>query len=335
VGDENPYENATRFNTSTEWLSDQKPVDLDLDGMADYAQSMKRIQENLRNELGYVDDLHSVPVQAWEGAVLGEADYVRTRMGDNATELNEYIRRLSDALLNIGMAAQTVADTYASTDGWSAASLNTVLFAFADPGATRPAGLHPMVGNKTYDEWMAEAEANAGAPGAESPDWGNPSSWESRENPDGSTTQTATTADGHRMEITTLPSGATTTTIFGPNGNRISTTGTQVSTSSGSYYHSTTTTQTRDGQVVSSTTRTSVAGSGSTETVVTHDAQGNETGRRTVTTETNDDGSQTVTTRDASGNVTDEVRTAPQTTGGPDADESPRQRAYETIPDMY
>lgn len=335
MGDENPYENATRFNTSTDWLNDQKPVDLDLDGMADYAQSMKRIQENLRNELGYMDDLHSIPINAWEGAVLGEADYVRTRMGDNATELSEYIRRLNDALLNVGMAAQTIADTYASTDGWSAVSLNTVLYAFADERASRPAGLPSFVTGETYKDKMREAEAAAGPPAANSPDWGNPSSWDTRENADGSTTQTATTADGHRMVIITSPSGSTTTTVYGPNGARISMTGTQVSTASGSYYHSTTTTETRDGHVVSSTTRSTVAGSANTETVVTRDAHGTETGRRTITTETNEDGSQTVTTRDAAGNITEQVQTAPQTAGGPSADESPRQRAYDTIPDMY
>lgn len=334
MGDENPYENATNFNTSTGWLNDQKPVDLDLDGMADYAQSMQRIQENLRNELGYIDDLHTVPIKAWEGAVLGEADYVRTRMSDNATELSEYIRRLNDALLNIGMAAQTIADTYASTDGWSAVTLNTVLYAFADQDASRPAGLPSRVTGETYEDKMREAQA-AGPPPANSPDWGSPTSWDTRENADGSTTQTATTADGHRMVITTMPSGSTTTVVYGPDGNQIRTTGTRVSTSSGSYYHSTTTTETRDGQVISSTTRTSVAGSGNTETVVTRDAQGNETGRRTVTTETNDDGSQTVTTKDANGNITDQVRTAPQTAGGPDADQSPHQRALDDIPGMY
>jgi len=341
VGDENPYESATSYNTSTEWLADQKAVDLDLDGMADYAQSMKRIEGNLRNELGYVDDLHQVPMEAWRGPVLGEAEYVRTRMGDNASELSQYIQRLGAAMLNVGMAAQTIADTYGSTDGWSAASLNAVRFAFVEYGATRPAGLPSYVEGKTYEQVMAEQAAASGGPTAQSPAWGSPTSWETRENADGSTSQIAMTDDGHRMVITTSAPGvhpaATTTTIYGPNGARISSSGTQVAQSSSSYHHSTTTTTTQDGRVTGSTTRSTVAGSANTETVVTHNADGVETNRRTVTTVTHDDGSQTVTTRNADGKVTDEVRVGPQTAGGPtgEVENTPYKRALDNIEGMY
>ncbi|MFC0529914.1 hypothetical protein [Phytohabitans kaempferiae] len=234
MGEENPYQSATNFNTRTDWLSDQKPVDLNLDGMGDFAQNMQTIHDNLRDELGYVHDLHSVPMKAWEGIVLGEASFVRTRMGDNAKELSHYLQRLSSALLNIGMAAQTIADTYGAADGFSAIELNTVRYAFAEPGAARPSGLSPLVTGETYEEKMAAIRPTAGAP-----------------------------------------------------------------------------------------------------PVTRREPRGGETPRRTVTTETHADGSQTVTTRNAEGEVTEQVRTAPQTAGGPGVNDSPRQRALDSVEGMY
>jgi hypothetical protein len=338
----NPFQDSTNQNTSTTWLGDQKPVDVDLDGMGDYAQSMKRIHDNLMNELGYVDDLASRPMTAWAGPVLGEADYIRTRMRDNSTEFTEYLKRLRDALLNIGMAAQTIADTYASTDGTSATSINTVLFAFADPGASRPSGLPSFVTGETYADKMRELEAQqAGqAPAAGSPEWGNPERWESVEGSDGTVTQTATTADGHRMEIVTTGTGTgavtTTTTVFAPNGTRLSASSQRTTTASYPYGTITTTTDTRDGQVTGTTTRSSYTGGpGMTETVTTSDAQGNETSRTTVSTETHSDGSQTITTRNAAGEVIDQVRVGAQTADGTGLDETPRQRALDSIPGMY
>jgi hypothetical protein len=341
VAEENPYQDATDHNTSTTWLADQQPVDLDLDGLAEYAKSMKRIQENLVGELGQLADLARLPTAAWAGDVLGEADYVRTRMGDNSIEMSQYLQRLRDALLNIGMAAQTVADTYASTDGWSAASLNTVLFAFADPRASRPNGLPPFVTNTTYADKKREFEAqqNGAAPAPTSPDWGNPQSWTQRQNADGSVTQIATTADGHRMEITSTGTGAvtTTTTVFGPNGAQLSTSSQRNATTSWQYGSTTTTTDTRDGKVTGSTTRstTNTGGSATTETVTTRDPKGTETSRTTVVTETHDDGSQTITTRNAKGEVVDEVRVGPQTAGGPGPGSSPYKQALDGIPGTY
>ncbi len=338
----NPFQDSTDYNTSKTWLDDQKPVDIDLDGMADYAQSMKRIHDNLMGELGYVDDLATRPLTAWAGPVLGEADYISTRIRDNSTEFNEYLKRLRAALLNIGMAAQTVADTYASTDGTSATSINTVMFAFAQPGASRPSGLPSYVTGETYADKVRELEAQqAGqAPAAASPDWGRPERWESEEAPDGTVTQTATTADGHQMVIVTTGTGTgavtTTTTILAPNGTRLSASSQRTTTASYPYGTITTTTDTRDGQVTGSTTRSTYSGApGMTETVTTSDAQGNETSRSTVSTETHSDGSQTITTRNAAGEIIDQVQVGAQTANGTGLDETPRQRALDSIPGMY
>lgn len=212
MGDENPYQLATKANTNTDWLSDQTPVDVDIRGMGDFAQNMKTIQGNLTSELGYVDDLHTVPMKAWEGTVLAEAEFVRTRMSENATELTQYLQRLSTALLNIGMAAQTIADTYGATDGFSAIDLNAVQFAFAEPGAKRPAGLPSHVTGETYRQKLAAAQPaqqpqqpRPGTP-AQPPGQGKRYTETVRTNPDGTQTVTRKDSDGKVVEqVRTAP----------------------------------------------------------------------------------------------------------------------------------
>jgi YD repeat-containing protein len=169
MGEQDSYKKATEVNTRTDWLSDQKEVDLDPDGMADFAQTMKTIQDNLQSERLRLTDLNTVPMKAWDGPVLGEADFLRTRMAENATELSQYLARLATGLLNIGMAAQTISDTYGAADGFNAIELNTVRYAFAEPGANRPAGLPGFVTGETYAQKMAAATRPGATPPGEQP----------------------------------------------------------------------------------------------------------------------------------------------------------------------
>lgn len=195
---QDPYQRATKYNTSTDRLEGGKLLDLDLDGMGDFAQNMTTLQGNLNNNLRYVTQLLTVPMDAWHGPVLGEADFVRTRMRENATELTQYIQKLSSALQNIGMAAQTIADTYGAADGFSAIELNTVRYAFAEPGANRPGGLSPLVTGETYEQKLAAATGTGDKPsqtGGQPPQTGpakTPKAGETpvapKKNPDGTET---------------------------------------------------------------------------------------------------------------------------------------------------
>jgi len=61
----NPYAEQTEANTNTNWLDDQKPVDVDPDGLTGYAKSMLTIQGNVTGQLGDLSLLGSTPSRAW------------------------------------------------------------------------------------------------------------------------------------------------------------------------------------------------------------------------------------------------------------------------------
>src|SRR3712207_2066348 len=137
----NPYESQTTANTKPDWIYDDghKDVDANLDGMAHYAKNMKIVADNLRGNAGELDLLGTLPTQAWEGGALPEGLYSRHLLMNNYAEFRQYLAYLQQALLNIGSAAQTIAVSYAGTDGWSAADLNSVNFAYG-ASEKRPSG---------------------------------------------------------------------------------------------------------------------------------------------------------------------------------------------------
>ena len=321
----NPYREASRTNARTGWLDDQKPVDVDPEGLTGYAKNMKTIMENLTSHQGYLTMLASVPNQAWEGPVLGDAGYARGRFLGNYTELMNYISHLAIALINIGNAAQTVADAYSGTDGHSAASLNAVLFAFGEPNATRPSGLPPWLG-KTYFQDLHERRAQGTEAAADPAMFGDEGTWTERRNADGSVTQIAYGPNGQRMEITSfsIPGGGgtiTTTVIKDSSGKELSRTSENRTTYMDGNSVVTSTTSYSNGQRTGTTTETVTYGDGgrvtseSTENT-SYGPDGRPTGTTSTTTETDpDDGSQTTTQRRGDV-VTRETEVGEQTDGG-------------------
>jgi hypothetical protein len=289
-GEQNSYQDQTNQNTSTTWLDDQKPVDLDLDGLVDYAKDMKLIQGNLNHKTGNLDVITSLRAAAWKGAVLPEAACAADVVQANYGELRQYLMYLGTALLNVGMAAQTVADAYASTDGWSAASLDAVEFAFCDPGAQRPTSLPTWVTGKTWlDAYLEAQQAGEGAPGT----GGTWTDQGQTAGPGGATTHTAVRSDGTTRTITTfsVPGGGPTIV--------------------------TTTVTSRDGTVLfqqSEQTTTIRNGTSQTATTVSYDGEGHRTGSQRVTTESTC-GEDTITTvrQNAKGQTTS--TTVDHTTG--------------------
>ncbi|SCE91941.1 hypothetical protein GA0070216_103129 [Micromonospora matsumotoense] len=338
TGGTNPYQQETNQNTRTDWLADQKPVDVDPDGLVDYGKNMVTIQENLQGHSGRLSQLGQLPQSAWDGNALPEGTYIRGQLTLNYGEFQQYLTYLGVALTNIGMAAQTVADAYANTDGWSAASLDAVRFAFGDTDAPRPAGLPPFVSGKTWWDQYFETVSSGQTSTAPTPeqfvDQGKP-----QVAPDGSITYTALGPGGvvRTMVQRPLPGGTGTVTV--------------------------TTTADATGKVLdSSTTRTStiVTGNSTVVTTTTTDAEGRRTGGsrettsyaadggRTVTSEQLDateqptskkvdehhaDGTRTVTTTDGRGTVTQELHVG-QDTEGVDPSEltdSPTKQALDEI----
>ncbi|MEV6345999.1 hypothetical protein [Actinoplanes sp. NPDC051851] len=151
-----PFANETGANTAA-WPGDGPAVEADLDGMRGYAGLMRGAQRDLAGRGTHLSDLHDLPVTAWEGDVLGEAAVLRDRITANASEFTTYLDNLGRSLLNIGCAAQTIADMYESGDAAAAASLTDVLFAYGDTSVPRPDGLPAGVG-RTYLEALAEGD---------------------------------------------------------------------------------------------------------------------------------------------------------------------------------
>jgi hypothetical protein len=320
----NPYREETRANTSTTWLGDQQPVDVDPEGLSGYAGNMVTIMENLMSHQTYLTMLASVPHQAWEGPVLGDAGYARARFLANYTELMNYLSHLALALNNIGNAAQTVADAYSGTDGHSAADLNAVLFAFGVPGANRPAGLPSIIG-KTYFQDLIERRTQGGESAAAPAMFGDEGTWDERTNADGSVTQIAHGPNGQRMEITSfsIPGGGgtvTTTVIYGSGGRVLSRTSENRSTYMDGNSVVTSTTTSSDGRRTGSTTETVTYGDGgrvtseSTENVQ-YGPDGSEAARSSTTTTTESDGSQ-VTEQRRGDEVIRRTEVGEQTSGG-------------------
>ncbi len=306
----NPYQEQTGHNTDTAWLDGHKPVDVDIDGMVDFAKNMVTVKGNLDGSTSYLDLLGSLPSQAWEGGVLGEAAYIAQRMGFHYAEFMQYVMFLSQGLNNIGMAAQTIADAFQGTDGWSAATLDTVEFAYGDTGRGAPPGLPTGFPTKTWQQAFDENAAKGnGAMSGQLDQW----TVQSTVSAGPATITTYVNQDGLTRTITAY-GGTTTTTLKAADGNVISSSS---QTSSTELVGNTvvTTTAFYDGKgnrTGSRTEETTSSGGQVTEhRTETRAPDGTVTGTKTTTT--NSDRTQTITT--TRGNDTRVVEIGEQTEG--------------------
>ena len=322
-GTTNPYARQTAANTDPARLGDGRKVDVDLDGLAEYAKHMQDTQFDLLGRIPKLRHLLAMPNAAWEGAVLGEAAYVRHTMISNAGELTRYLQNLAAAVNNIGMAAQTVADIYASSDTSSAQSLDAVKFAFGDQNVPRPPGVPDWVG-KTYWESVWEERAKAGAPPlpADSDAWSAPTETSTPYQ----NTQVSVATNGQRREIVTthVPGSSmvvVTTTVYGPDNKILATSSERTTTytttgaNGGATTVHTSTESSRDGKVTGTSDRstTYVGGKEVEEVATSKDPNGTRTGETRETVGA--DGSTTTTTTNGKGEVTDQVVIGPQTEG--------------------
>jgi hypothetical protein len=324
-----PYQSATDKNTSATWLDDAKPVDVHLHGMVDYAKNVETVKDNLSSHRQRVSgDMGNAVPGAFAGG-FPEIAYAASLHGQNLAEFQQYLNFLGFALMNVANAAQTIADCYSSTDGWSAASLDAVNFAYGDPSAKRPAGLPPGLGQTWSDAYykaMAKQQEDAAKGGGDD----SAHNWKLSSNytgTDGSEHMTYTDQYGNTKTIVVLHQGnTTTTTVTTPKG----TTTTVASTYTYPYGSVTTTTVTGpDGHPRTSTVNTSSVGN--TSVVSNVDDKGHTTSSKTTTY--NSDGSQTVTTRtyDDKGNVqnTDSVTYGQEAPGVGNSVDSPTKQAID------
>jgi hypothetical protein len=285
----NPYSDQTKANTHTPWLAEGPPVDVDLDGLREYAKLMMKAQLDLSNRRTHLSQLFELPTTAWDGDVLGEAAAIRSQMSANASEFNTYLANLGQSLMNIGSAAQTVADIYEHGDAVSAASMNDVLFAFGDKSVPRPHGLPSYLG-KTYADALMEG-AKEGGPAADSAEWQDQGTV--AQGPY-QTLQTSVAGGQRRtIETTTLPNSGTTivtTTVYDQKGHVVSTFTTRTETTYDSRTNVQTTKETTSsGKTVtgtSTTAKTYADGQVVREVTTSADADGVVTGRKTSSVNT-------------------------------------------------
>ncbi|HEU4421339.1 MAG TPA: hypothetical protein VFR67_02230 [Pilimelia sp.] len=330
---DNPYQDQTDANTSLTWLGDQKKVDLDLDGIREYAANMVTVKENLSSHTGYLDLLGQLPTDAWEGGVLGEGAYMRQQMMNNYGELRQYLAHLSTALDNIGMAARTVADLFSSTDGWSAADINAVNWAFGDKSATRPDNVPSYIGDTYWDKYFEAMNDPEGAPPADSGAWVDQGQ---TVGPGGMVTQTAIGPNGQIKKIvTSTPPGGgaitVTTTIYNARGEVVSTSSSRTSTYlDGNTVVTRTVTTDGSGQTTGTKEDRTTYSDGTVvaESSESRNADGDVTS--STTTRTNDDGTQTTTATSGDGPART-TTTGPQTPGVTGVPDSPTQQALEDI----
>jgi hypothetical protein len=306
---DDPYASQTKANTDKGWLADEKPVDVKLGSLVDFAKQTEIIRGNVHDHLGYLSPLVQLPNKAWSGPVLGEAVAAKSLALDNYREFMQYARFLQQALYNVGSAAQTIADIYNATDRWAAADLNAVKWALGDQSVPRPAGAPPGLGKTWLDAYLESMkQGDPGAPAA-------PEQWTDlgeTHNADGSITQTAV-LNGQTRKITTWNDGGvtkvkveapdgtvtwmTTASQWGPGNSRLENTVVTV-----------------NGKVTGSTL---VTNSSSSVTTSHYDGAGHETSRTVAQTDVNGSVTETNTSYDAkgAGKVTSKVTTGPQTPG--------------------
>ncbi|WP_433829072.1 hypothetical protein ACQP2E_07080 [Actinoplanes sp. CA-015351] len=278
MGTENPYPEQTSANATAPWLRGGPAVDVDLDGLREYARLLSSQQADMAARSGYLTPLTDMPATAFNGDVLGEADAVRAGLQANAAELGSYLSKLAESLGNVANAAQTIAESYRSGDAVSAASLNDVLFAFGDKSVPRPAGLPENLGATYLEQQMA---GTAAPPPADSALWQQGpitpvSAYQ--------TNQTSTGPNGERREVSTVtaPGGVTTatTTIVDRNGETVSASSTRTSARvDGPVRTTTVETFAADGKLTATTeTKTRYDGTSVTEqSTETVDAEGRTT----------------------------------------------------------
>ncbi|WP_194904685.1 hypothetical protein [Catenulispora rubra] len=314
AGTPNPYATQTTVNTQFGWGGGSQPLSVDIHGLGDYAVDMKNIADFEHDHM-QMQLLMDGITKAWPaGPVLPEAMWACEQFEHNVEEFTQYLQNLYNAVYNIGFAAQSIADCYSGTDGWSAADVNAVDYAFGD-NVTRPAGWFAG-DDKT---WLQVQAANhQGDQGTAPPVWVSQTTTKS-----GNTTITVSTDKlGHTqtVKVTTNPDGSSVMVFTGIDG-KTTTTTSQVQT-----VGNTQTTVTREnGEITGSTTvvtadRRAPGGDGVLHVVTTTklDSGGKEVGRTVVTTYTGPEGPSTdIATYGADGTLLSEVATGAPTASAP------------------
>jgi hypothetical protein len=124
--------------------------------------------EYLAKPLVSLQQMNQLAFQAFEGSSAGgqfaEGPMMIAAVQSNSVVFGDFMHDLMLGVRAIANAAQVCADTYQGADNDNAGGIDTINYAFADPGATRPHGLSSQVGSHTLmDMVLAQEQQNGGA----------------------------------------------------------------------------------------------------------------------------------------------------------------------------
>lgn len=240
------------------------------------------------------------------GGVNPECALVAEIQKQHNANFTKFFSDLMKGLQNIGQAAQVIADSYQGTDARSAADVNCVNFAFADPDAKRPKGLPSSIG-KTTDEIEMEQQASLSEAQTTDPDdWASMATSVDSASGTGYSYATYTFADGSKVSATGNPTESGTGTV------------------------ETITITDASGRVISKQTTTQ---QGNTETVneetTTYDGKTPSTSSHSTTTVTNADGSEDITIKSGDSEITQKVPASSSGSSNDDTDKGPMQKVID------
>jgi len=213
--------------------------------------------------------------QPTDAGVFPEGVYAARLLRWRQSDFQHFVTDVLEGIRNIGSAAAVIAEIYENADSESAADINDVAFAFADPGAKAPPGFRPVESWSEYEQRMAEQSGETVMSAS-----GDDSNAQVHHLASGVTLYIYPDGSTKMVTVTTKPSGSsyqsdskiTTTTIYAPGGKVVSTTTEERFTAYGGAEVSRTTTTRGDER----------NGTTSTTSTVTDSS----TGRVTVTNET-------------------------------------------------
>jgi hypothetical protein len=167
-----PFDSATDANTKPTFLTDPKSgesvlgegVEANVQDLTAYSGNLDQIQMNFTH-LGtsMAMSLQEMAREAFAGNnnIFEWSRFFYQLSSHTIVRFGDFVRDISQGMLNVAMAAQTVANVYTETDATSAANLQAINFAFGDKDSA-PAGI-PKQFLKELKTWEVARQENANA----------------------------------------------------------------------------------------------------------------------------------------------------------------------------
>lgn len=175
--DPDPAQNQFARNNIpyNEWGANDKPLDAHLDGMSDFISNMEILAKNLHADTGRaIDPLRGITNQATGGGGFPEGLSMRATISFVTGQMRQFFASAEQGEHNVAMMMQTVKDGIGGEDSFSAlsvdraATMRAIDFATVQPGATRPPGIPPQLGQTYMDLYLKnlqrQQQSGAGAP---------------------------------------------------------------------------------------------------------------------------------------------------------------------------